>query len=99
MGIFTETVQHNTDINNEVLVNSMIASATAQANAYLNAATACATPELRAMYKSSLNQILDGQAALTGLAVKKEWEKPYADPTQQLSDVYTKAQATIRNDG
>lgn len=98
MSIFGETVQDNTDINDEVLANNMIASATAGANAYLNAATTCATPELRAMYTSSLNQILGGQAALTELAVKKGWEKPYDSPTQQLNDIYTKAQSTVKND-
>ena len=99
MGILGETVQENTDINDEVLVNNMIASATAGANAYLNAATTSSTPELRAMYTSSLNQILGGQAALTELAVKKEWEKPYDPPSLQLSDAYNKSKSTVRNDG
>ncbi|MFW6023016.1 MAG: spore coat protein [bacterium] len=98
MGIFGETVQKNTDINDEVLASSMIATATAGANAYLNAATTCATPELRAMYSSSLSQILTGQAALTDLSIKKEWGKPYDPPTQQLVDVYAKAESTVRND-
>ncbi len=98
MDLFGKTVQDNTDINDEVLANNMIASATAGANAYLNAATTCATPEIRAIYTASLNQILGGQAALTELAVKKEWEKPYSSPTQQLNDVFQKAQSTVRND-
>lgn len=76
----------------------MIASATAGANAYLNAATTTATPELRAMYTASLNQILGGQAALSELAINKEWDNPYNTPTEQLANVYTKAQSTVRDD-
>ncbi len=98
MSIFGETVQENTDINDEVLVSNMIAAATAGANAYLNAAATCATPELRAMYSTSLNQILGGQGVLTELAVNKGWENPYDPPSKQLTTVYTKAQTTVRHD-
>ncbi|MTI83081.1 MAG: spore coat protein [Firmicutes bacterium] len=84
-----------TDITDEVIANNMLASASASANAYLNATIACATPELRAMYGSSLNQILNGHSALTELAVKQGWEKPYNSPTQQLSDAYKKSNNTF----
>jgi len=98
MSLFGETVQENTDINDEVLVNSMISSTTAGANAYLNAALISTAPELKAMYSSSLNQYLQGHAALTELAIKKGWEDPYDSPTQQLSNIYKKAKSTVKDD-
>lgn len=98
MGFLGEKVQENTDINDEVLANNMLASSTASANAYLNSALTAATPELRAMYSSSLSQILQGHAAVSELAIKKGWEDPYTTPTQQLSQMYKKAESTVRND-
>src|SRR5690554_1680356 len=98
MGFLSEKVQESTDINDEVLVDNMMASSTASANAYLNAALSAATPELRAMYSSSLSQILQGHAAVSELAIKKGWEDPYSSPTQQLSDIYKKAETTVQND-
>lgn len=88
-------VKNATDINDEVIANNMLASSKASANAYLNAAVACATPELRAMYSSSLSQILNGHSALMGLAVKRGWEKPYDTPNQQLSDAYNKSKFLV----
>lgn len=99
MNLFGETVQKSTDINDEVLVNSMIPSAMAGANAYLNAALISTAPELKAMYSASLNQFLQGHAALTELAIKKGWENPYDSPVRQLSTVYKKAESTVRDDG
>lgn len=83
-----------TDINDEVITTSMLASSKAAANAYLNATIACTTPELRAMYASGLNQVVGGHTAFMELAVKKGWENPYNSPSQQLSDVYNKSKTT-----
>ena len=99
MGLLSQTVKEKTDVNDEVLVNNMIASAMAGANAYLNAAMTSATPEIRAMYSANLNQVMGGEAALTELAVNKGWDNPYAAPAQQLNDVYIKARSVARNDG
>jgi spore coat protein CotF len=85
-----------TDITDEVIANNMLASASAAANAYLNATIACATPELRAMYGSSLNQVLNNHAALTELAIKQGWEKPYDSPAQQLANAYKKSNGTFQ---
>ncbi|WP_425447437.1 spore coat protein [Dethiothermospora halolimnae] len=89
-------IKNNTDINDEVIANNMIASATAGANAYLNAAMSTATPELRSMYAASLNQMLGGHTAVTELAIKKGWEKPYDAPSQQLSEIYNKSKNTLK---
>jgi spore coat protein CotF len=91
-------IKNNTDINDEVIANNMLASSKAAANAYLNATVACTTPELRAMYSSSLTQILNGHSALMELAVKRGWEKPYDSPNQQLSDAYSKSKITVRTE-
>ncbi|WZL71989.1 spore coat protein [Clostridiaceae bacterium 35-E11] len=89
-------VKDNTDITDEVIVNNMIASASAGAQAYLNATMSAATPELRAMYSTSLNQMVGGHTAVTELAIKKGWEKPYNSPSEQLSDAYNKSNNTLK---
>jgi len=95
MGTFLgNKVKNRTDINDEILANNMMASAKAAANAYLNATMTSSTPELRAMYGASLNQIVGGHSALTELSVKKGWENPYNSPTQQLSSAYNKSKIT-----
>ncbi|AGK97428.1 spore coat protein [Clostridium pasteurianum] len=78
-------------INDEVITNSMLASATASANMYLNAALTSSTPELRAMYSSSLGQIITGHSILTDLVIKNGWAQPYNAPVQQLSSSYEKS--------
>ncbi len=83
-----------TDINDEVIADNMMASAKGAADAYLNATVACSTPELRAIYGSSLNQVIGGHTALMELAIKKGWENPYKSPSQQLTDVYSKSKTT-----
>ncbi|WP_053956439.1 spore coat protein [Inediibacterium massiliense] len=88
-------IKDNTDINDEVIANNMIASATAGAQAYLNATISSATPELRAMYSASLNQMVGGHTAITELSIKKGWEKPYNSPSEQLSDAYSKSKNTL----
>jgi len=94
-GIFSNVAKNNTDITDEVLVGTMISSASAMANAYLNATITSTTPELRAMYGSSLNQIVEGQSGLTALAINKKWVNPYNPPAQQLADTYQKSRDTI----
>ncbi|PKM89544.1 MAG: spore coat protein [Firmicutes bacterium HGW-Firmicutes-12] len=96
MGMFANMAKNNTEINDEVIVSSMNASAAALANAYLIATLTCTTPELRAMYGASLNQVIEGQSAFTALAVNKGWMNPYTNPEQQLADAYQKAKDTVR---
>jgi spore coat protein CotF len=88
-------VKNNTDINDQVIANSMMASAKGAANAYLNATLTCATPELRAMYGTSLNQIVGGHAAVMDLSVHKGWEDPYSVPSRQLASEYDKSKSTV----
>lgn len=94
-GILSNIAKGNTDINDEVIIGNMISSASGLANAYLNATITCTTPELRAMYGASLNQIIEGQSAFTALAVTKGWVNPYNPPVQQLADTYQKSKDTV----
>jgi spore coat protein CotF len=84
-------VKGTTDINDEIIAGNMLASAKGAADAYLNATMTSTTPELRAVYSSSLNQVVAGHSALTELTVNHGWEKPYNPPTQQLSETYRKS--------
>jgi spore coat protein CotF len=84
------------NITDEVIAKNMLSSATGAANAYLNASMTSTTPEVRAAFSSSLNQILNGHSALTDLTVKREWGNPYIAPSDQLSVVYNKTQSIMQ---
>jgi len=97
MGVINNIMKNNTEINDEVIAGNMIGSAKSAADAYLNATMTSSTPELRAIYSSSLNQIIGGSSALTDLAVNRGWVSPYNAPSQQLADTFNKSQATVEN--
>jgi spore coat protein CotF len=78
--ILSNIVQKTTDINDEVISGNMLASAKSAADAYLNATMTSTTPELRALYSSSLNQVVGGHSALTELNINKGWINPYNPP-------------------
>lgn len=93
--ILSNIVKNTTDINDEVIAGNMLAGAKSAADAYFTATIASTTPELRALYSSSLNQAVAGHSALTELNITKGWIKPYNSPTQQLSDVVNKTEKTV----
>lgn len=95
MGIMNNIAKNNTDVNDEVIAGNMISSAKSAADAYLNATMTSSTPELRAIYSSSLNQIIGGHSALTDLAVNRGWVSPYSAPSQQLAETFSKSQTTV----
>lgn len=76
------------EVGNEVIAMDMLSGTKAAAAAYLTAALESATPELKAMYSSSVNEMLKAHSELTDLAVDKKWYRPYDRPEQQLADVY-----------
>lgn len=94
--ILENITKKNTSINDEIITNSMIASANASANAYLNAAMTSSTPELKSMYSSVLSQIITGHSALTDIVIKKGWAQPYNPPAQQLSNAYEKSTTVLQ---
>lgn len=93
--ILNNIVKNTTDINDEVISGGMLASAKSAADAYLNATVTSTTPELRALYSSSLNQVVGGHSAITELVINRGWNNPYDSPTQQLSDVVNKVETTV----
>lgn len=84
-------VKSNTDISDDVIMTNMLAASNGLANAYFTAAMTSTTPELKAMFSSSLTQVMNGHAALTELAIRKGWVRPYDTPVQQLADVYNES--------
>jgi len=90
-------VKGSTDITDDVIANTMIGGTAGAANAYLNAALATATPELRAMYAATVNDMMAENTAITGLALKKGWEKPYDTPTQQLNETLQKSKHVVKD--
>ncbi|MFL0252159.1 spore coat protein [Clostridium neuense] len=93
--ILDNIVRSTTDINDEVIAANMLASAKGAADAYLNATMMSATPELRALYSSSLSEIIAGHSALTELSINKGWAKPYDQPIDQLTETVDKSQRVV----
>jgi spore coat protein CotF len=89
----------DTVMNDEIILSNMIGAAKCSADAYLNATLTSSTPELRAMYASSLSQVINGHAALCELAISRGFSNPYAVPTDVLADAYKKSEGvTNKND-
>lgn len=88
-------VKNTTDIDDEVIVGNMIASAKGAADAYLAATLTSSTPELRAIYSASLTQVIGGHSALTELAINREWVSPYSTPSEQLMNSFNKSKSAV----
>lgn len=82
-------------MSDSTIANDMISSGKSAATMYLNATLESATPELKAIFSGSLNQIVAGHAAISALAVDRKWYKPYESPEQQLADVYKQSVSAI----
>ncbi|MFW5981553.1 MAG: spore coat protein [bacterium] len=98
MNIMGNKVKDMTEISDEVIANNQLSGATGAANAYLNAILTASTPELRAMYENSLNQILSGHSQLSKLIAEQGWDSPYAPPKQQLSNALDKSKLFVDTD-
>jgi spore coat protein CotF len=75
-------------------LNAMNAAA-ASAGAYLTATLEATTPEVRRLFGEYLNQSLMAHETLTGLAVKRNWLKPYESAEDQLKISYAGAQKAL----
>jgi spore coat protein CotF len=78
-----------------VIANDMLAGAKAGAAAYLAASLESATPEVRRLFSQYSAQIAQGHEALTELAVKKGWYKPYDAPADQLQETFHQSQGVL----
>lgn len=94
--ILSNIVQSTTDINDEIIAGNMLASAKSAADAYLTATMTSTTPELRAIYSSSLTQVVGGHSSLTELNINKGWINPYNPPAQQLSEIVHKSETRVK---
>ncbi|EDT79394.1 spore coat protein [Clostridium perfringens] len=90
-------IKNNMDIDDKLIVASMLSAAKEAADLYLNSALTSSTPELRAIYSASLGQMVEGHTALTGLSVNKGWIKLYSTPTEQLACSYDESKIAINS--
>ena len=88
-------IKSNMEMDDKLIVSSMLSAAKEAADLYLNSALTSTTPELRAIYSASLVQMLEGHTALTELSVNKEWFRPYDSPIQQLTCSYNESEKVI----
>lgn len=95
MKVIGDLIQGTIKIDDKVIAESMMAAAKDGALLYLNSAMTSTTPELRAIYTASVGQMLEGDAALTALSIKKDWVKPCDPPLNQLSCAFTCAKDTV----
>lgn len=93
--IFNPTEATGTTDVNKTLGISSLGAATASANAYLAATLTATTPEVRRLFGEYLTQSLMAQETLTGLAVKREWLRPYESEETQLKMSYQEAEQSV----
>lgn len=84
----------DTSADATITLNSMSSTAAA-ATAYLNAALASTTPEIRRLFGEYSTQSSMANEALTGLAVSKKWINPYESPESQLQSSISQAQSVM----
>lgn len=82
------------DINKTLALNS-IGTAAASAGAYLTATLEATTPEVRRLFGEYLTQCLLAHETITGLAIKRDWIKPYESPEIQLSTSYQESEKAL----
>lgn len=88
-------VKDNIDIDDKLIAESMMTAAKNGALLYLNSAMTSTDSELRGIYTAFVGQMLEGDAALTALSIKKEWIKPCEPPISQLSCAVNCAKETV----
>lgn len=88
-------IKGNVDIDDKLIVLSMLSSAKEAAEMYLNSTLTSSTPELRGIYAASLTQMVEGHTALTELSLNKGWVNPYDNPTKQLGCSYNESKNVI----
>lgn len=78
-----------------VIANDMLAGSKAGASAYLTACLESATPEVRRLFAQYSAQMAQGHEALTELAVKKGWYRPYDAPADQLQETFKQSLSVV----
>ena len=90
--IFSENIQTSMD---QVIANNAMAGAAGAASAYLAAALAASTPEVRRLFNEYTSQSAMGHEALVALCLKKGWVNPYAAPQEQLQTTMSQSQSIV----
>ncbi|MTV49798.1 spore coat protein [Heliobacillus mobilis] len=89
--------QSGIQMGDQAIANQMLAGKKAVAQGYLTATLESATPEIRALFADNLSKAVMGHTALTELAVKREWYKPYEIPEEQLVHTYQQSESVVEN--
>lgn len=79
-------------LNDAIIANDMLAGAKSGAMAYLTASLEAATPEIKNLFFTNVSQMTQGHQAITELALKKGWYKPYQAPDEQLKETFRYSQ-------
>lgn len=83
--ILNNLTRGSLNLDDKMILDSAIATAKGNASMYLTATLGATTPELRTFYSAGLTQAIEAHAALTELALNKQWINPYDDPENQLN--------------
>ncbi len=79
-------------INDQVIANDSLMALKGASMAYLGATLESVTPEVRRMYSEFLTQCVMAHEAMTQLAVKKGWYKPYLAPEEQINEAFKQSE-------
>ncbi|KUO75909.1 MAG: hypothetical protein APF77_07760 [Clostridia bacterium BRH_c25] len=82
-------------MDDQSIAMDLLAGTKAATSAYYMATLESPTPELRSMFKASLNQTLDEYSVLMDLSLNRGWIQPYGMPEQQLAESYKQSQTVI----
>lgn len=92
--IFSETADISAD---QTIAYNTAAGAAISAQAYLAAALASVTPEVRRLYLEYSSQSVMGHEAMMGLMIKNGWVNPYDTPEKQLQSIIQQSKPLTKN--
>ncbi|MCE5285443.1 MAG: spore coat protein [Pelosinus sp.] len=81
----------------QTIAYSAAGGAAASAQAYLTAALAATTPEVRRLFSEYASQSLMGNEAMMGLMINNGWVNPYDPPEKQLQSILNQQSAPTQN--
>lgn len=96
MSILNNLTKGTLNLDDKLILDSAITTAKGNASMYLAATLGATTPELRTFYSTGLTQAIEYHAALTELALNKEWIDPYDNPESQLNSTLSNSKNTVQ---
>lgn len=88
-----KAIKKQTD--DQTIAYDMLMGSKAAAAAYFVGVLESSTPEMKAMCRTGLNQVLDEYSALTELVINRDWLKPYQPAEQQLTEAYRQSGTVV----